>query len=179
MTVHAFVDESRRNSTYYIAAAIVAPGRLARTRKTMRSLLLPGQREIHFKLEKPQRRRAIANTIARLPIEVEIYQSRCDRHDEAARQACFRQLADSLLQRRAQRLVIDSRQDRDAHDRRTLYEAMEKWLHEPELVYEHMSSTSDELLWIADVAAWCYGMGGDWRGRIRPIIAAACEVDWP
>jgi hypothetical protein len=156
MTVHAFVDESRRNSTYYVAAAIVVPTQLARTRKAMRSLLLPGQREIPFHQEKPPRRRAIADTIARLPVEIEIYYRQCARHDEPTRQACLRQLADSLLQRRAQRLVIDSRQDRDAHDRRTLYEATGKWLREPELVYEHMSSTSDELLWIADVAAWCY-----------------------
>jgi hypothetical protein len=178
MTVHAFVDESRRNSTYYVAAAIVVPGQLTRTRKAMRSLLLPGQREIHFYKEKPPRRRAIVDYIARLPIEVEIYHRQCARHDEPTRQACLRQLADSLLQRRAQRLVIDSRQDRDAHDRHTLYEAMKEW-HEPELVYEHMSSTSDQLLWIADVAAWCYGTGGDWRCRIMPIIAKTYDVNCP
>jgi hypothetical protein len=53
MTVHAFVDESRRNSTYYVAAAIAVPAQLTRTRRTMRSLLLPGQREIHFYKERP------------------------------------------------------------------------------------------------------------------------------
>jgi hypothetical protein len=176
MTVHAFVDESRRNSTYYIAAAIVVPGRLARTRKKMRSLLLPGQREIHFKLEKPQRRRAIADTIARLPIEVEIYRSGCDSHDEPARQACLRLLVDNLLARGAHRLVIDSRKERDVHDHSTLYNAMGKRPHESGLVYEHMSSTSDELLWIADVAAWCYGTGGNWRTRILPVLTRTCEV---
>jgi hypothetical protein len=177
MTVHAFVDESRRNSMYYIAAAIVAPAQLAQTRKAMRSLLLPGQREIHFCKEIPRRRRAIADYIARLPVEVEIYYRRCDGHDEPARQACLRRLVDNLLARRAGRLVIDSRQDRDAHDRHTLYDATEKWLQVPELVYEHMSSNRDELLWIADVAAWCYRTGGDWRDRIRPIVTTKCEVD--
>jgi hypothetical protein len=86
MTVHAFVDESRRNSTYYVAAAIVVPAQLTQTRKAMRSLLLPGQREIHFHQEKSPRRRAIADIVARLPIEVQSYHGQCARHDEPARQ---------------------------------------------------------------------------------------------
>jgi hypothetical protein len=177
MTVHAFVDESRRNSTYYVAAAIVVPAQLAQTRKAMRSLLFPGQREIHFYKEKPPRRRAIVDTIARLPIEVQIYHRQCARQEEPARQACLLRLVDDLLARGAHRMVIDSREDRNVHDHSTLYGAMGKRPHESGLVYEHVSSTSDELLWVADVAAWCYGTGGDWRRRIMPVVAKTCDVN--
>jgi hypothetical protein len=179
MTVHAFVDESRRNSTYYIAAAIVASGEVDRTRKAMRSLLMPGQREIHFHNEKPPRRRTIADTIIRLPVEVQIYHCQCGRHDESARQACLFRLVGNLIDRKAQRLVIDSRQDRDVIDQRTLYRAMGKGPHETGLVHQHMSSTCDELLWLADIAAWCYGNGGDWRARVMPIVSTVCDADRP
>lgn len=27
--------------------------------------------------------------------------------------------------------------------------------------------------------AWCYGTGGEWRARVRPIVTAVCDVEWP
>jgi len=114
-----------------------------------------------------------------LPIEVQIYHRQCERQDEPARQACLLRLVDDLLARGAHRMVIDSREDQNVHDHRTLYAAMGKRPHESGLVYEHVSSTSDELLWIADVAAWCYGTGGDWRRRIMPIVTKTCDVNRP
>jgi hypothetical protein len=173
MTVHAFVDESRRNSTYYVAAAIVVPGQLTRTRKAMRSLLLPGQREIHFYKERPPRRRMIVDFIARLPLEIRMYQQPCGRHEEPARQECLKLLVQDLMDRDARRLVIDSREDRDRIDLETIRNAVRDQQHSAMLVFEHMTSTSDELLWIADIAAWCYGTGGDWRARLKSIITAA------
>jgi hypothetical protein len=172
--VHAFVDESQRGSRYYLAAAIVEPARLGPTRRALRALLMPGQREIHFKQEKPERRRRLADVIASMPIEVRIYHHAYHRHDEPARQKCLQGLANDLLSRRAQRLLIDSRQDRDAHDRHTLHRTLGR---QSTLVYGHTSSTQDPLLWIADVVGWCYGAGGDWRMRVKPITGAALDMD--
>ncbi|MET1073436.1 MAG: hypothetical protein ABWY11_12385 [Umezawaea sp.] len=42
MSLHAFVDESRRKGTYLVAMVIVDPGDLARLRKLLLSLLFPG-----------------------------------------------------------------------------------------------------------------------------------------
>jgi hypothetical protein len=63
VTVHAFVDESARPPQYLIAAAIVEPSRVRLLRQSMRGLLMQGQRELHFKKEKPIRRRALADPI--------------------------------------------------------------------------------------------------------------------
>jgi hypothetical protein len=52
VTVHAFVDESARPPRYLVSAAIVEPAHVRRLRQSMRALLLPGQREPHFKKEK-------------------------------------------------------------------------------------------------------------------------------
>ncbi|KOV75514.1 hypothetical protein [Nocardia sp. NRRL S-836] len=38
------------------------------------------------------------------------------------------------------------------------------------LVHEHCRSTNEELLWIADVVAWCYGSGDEWRERVLLVI---------
>lgn len=46
--VHAFIDESARRNVYILAAAVVNPGDLAKARRAMRGLLVPGAREVHF-----------------------------------------------------------------------------------------------------------------------------------
>jgi hypothetical protein len=176
VTVHAFVDESARPPQYLIAAAIVEPSRVRLLRQSMRALLMQGQRELHFKKEKPIRRRALADAVARLPVEVCVYSRSCQRFDEPARQACFAQLVNDLLARQAHRLVIDSRCEQDIHDERTLRRLLGSEPSASRLVYEHVDSTSESLLWIADIVAWCYGAGREWRKRIDPIVSTVVDL---
>jgi hypothetical protein len=176
MTVHAFVDESARPPQYLIAAAIVEPSRVRLLRQSMRALLMQGQRELHFKKEKPIRRRSLADAVARLPVEVCVYSRSWQCHDEPARQACMAQLVDDLLARQAHRLVIDTRNVRDAHDERTLRAALGPNPSASQLVYEHVDSTSESLLWIADIVAWCFGAGREWRKRIDPIVSTVVDL---
>lgn len=142
----------------------------------MSQFLLRGQRELHFKQEKPVRRRLLADAIARLPVEVNIYSHSYHRDEEPVRQRCLARLVSDLLGRRAQRLVIDSRSNKDVHDRRTLRHLLDPHPSESPFVYEHVDSTSESLLWIADVVAWCYGAGNDWRKRVDPITAMVVDV---
>jgi hypothetical protein len=44
-------------------------------------------------------------------------------------------------------------------------------------VYEHVDSTSESLLWIADIAAWCFGAGREWRKRIDPIVSTVVDLN--
>jgi hypothetical protein len=48
-----------------------------------------------------------------------------------------------------------------------------------ELVYEHVDSTSESLLWIADVVGWCFGAGAEWRKRVDPVVTREVDVDLP
>jgi uncharacterized protein DUF3800 len=175
--VHAFVDESARNGRYYIAAAIVDPAQLNQLRRIMRRLLLPGQREVHFKHEKPSRRRLLADTIACQPVEVHIYARSWHRVDEPARQDCMDRLVRDLVARDAHRLVIDSRRTQDINDERTLRHVLGPLPSVSALVYEHVDSKRESLLWIADAVAWCHGAGGEWRKRVDRIIAAVIDLD--
>jgi hypothetical protein len=137
----------------------------------MRGLLMAGQRELHFKTEKDARRRTLADAIARLPVAVHVYSCEWGRHDEPARQNCLQRLAGDLIAEGLQRLVIDSRNERDIHDERTLRRALSPHPAASRVVYEHLPSEAEPLLWIADAAAWCYGAGGAWRERVAGLIA--------
>ena len=177
MTVHAFVDESARNGRYLIAAAIVDPAHVSPLRRTMSRLLLPGQRELHFKHEKPSRRRLLADRIACQPVEVHIYTRSWHRDDEPARQDCLDRLVRDLVARNAHRLVIDSRRTQDINDERTLRRVLSPFPSASRLVYEHVDSKYESLLWIADAVAWCHGAGRDWRKRVDPVTAAVVDLD--
>jgi hypothetical protein len=177
VTVHAFVDESARNGRYLIAAAIVDPAQVSQLRRTMLKFLLPGQRELHFYRERPARRRLLADAIARLPVEVHIYLRSWWRDDEPARQECLARLVRDLLDRQAHRLVIDTRNTQDINDKRTLRRILGPHPSSSLLVYEHVDSTTESLLWIADVVAWCHGAGREWRKRVDPITAAVVDLD--
>ena len=177
MTVHAFVDESERNGTYLLCAALIEPRHLGPVRKQMTSLLLPGQRELHFKDERPSRQRMLADRVARLPVSVSIYGTAyTPRTVERDRQRCVAQLLRDLREAPARRMVLDSRGPRDAHDRVTIMRLLGNNLRSDPLTYEHIASHADSLLWIPDAVGWCYGANGDWRRRIMPIIGKIIEV---
>jgi hypothetical protein len=177
VVVHAFVDESQRSARYYIAAAVLGPDHLKASRQRMRGLLLPNQPEIHFNREKPARQRALVDAVARMPVEVLVYHGACGRHSEPTRQKCLARLVADLLDRRAHQLVIDSREERDLHDRHTLYRIGGNHPHGHALAHRHCPSTSEALLWIPDIAGWYFGAGGDWRRRIEPIIKESIDID--
>jgi len=175
--VHAFIDESGRDRQYLICVAVVDPTKLAPVRKALSALLLPGQRELHFKTEKPPRRRILADRIARLPVTTLIYQTKSTRKtEERDRQRCLEQAVHDLLDLRAHRLVLDTRDLRDAYDRTTIYRVFGLRGLATELPYEHTDSKLAPLLWIPDSVAWCYGAGGDWRRRILPVVSKVIEV---
>lgn len=71
--LYAFVDESIRGSTYLMCAVLVAPSDLARVRRTLTDIRLPGQARIHLYKERPSRRRLVLDVVARLPIRSRIY----------------------------------------------------------------------------------------------------------
>lgn len=177
MTVHAFADESRRGSLYIVAAAIATPGNLRRLRRDLRGLLLPGQRELHFNDQQDPRRRVLSDVIARLPVEVRVYQRTCQKYFEPARQECVERLTSDLLVAGAHRLVFDTRAELDKKDEETIRNVFAKQPFEARFNYEHVDSTGESMLWIADAVAWCVGAGRGWRKRVDPIVSAVIDLD--
>ena len=171
------MDESERDRRYYLCVALVDQAHVTTLRRQLSSLLMPGQRELHFYQEKPPRRRALADRIAKLPAAVRIYQTAyTPKTDESARQACLDLAVTDLLKMGAHRLVIDSRRERDRFDSRTIRTQLRSESIDCNFSYDHNDSKLEPLCWIADTAGWCFGAGGDWRRRIMPIIDDVIEL---
>ena len=166
MTVHAFVDESKRNGLVLVAA-VVAESDLAATRAAMRRLCLRGQSRVHFTKEGRRRRGEIATTICGTSVVVDIYDGTALRGEATARSACLEQIVADLDAGGCRRLVIEQDDAMLATDQAVLYRAVHKL--GTRLEYVHQRPSQDPLLWIADAAAWCWTRPGE-RYRIRPIV---------
>lgn len=167
-----FVDESERGG-YLMAAVLISPNALHSTRSMMYGLLLPGSRRVHFKTEKPTRRKLIADRLACRDFVVNIYTGRGN--SEHVRSKLLPLLVEDAIGIGVTRLVLDSR-DPVANGRDRLVIGTRTKAHDAGLVYEHIHSSTEPALWISDAIAWCHGAGGDWKRRITPVIGTVVDL---
>ncbi|MET1073437.1 MAG: hypothetical protein ABWY11_12390 [Umezawaea sp.] len=132
---------------------------------------------MHFKKETPERRKLIMSRLCEAGVDVRIYRRSCTHGDEAARQDCLVALTLDLVEMRAMRLVLDTREERDIHDMRTIRRALGNNAKALGMTYEHVCSGAERLLRIADAAAWCFGAGGDWRRRAEGVVSEVVDLD--
>ncbi len=174
--MHVFVDESERGP-YVVGAVVIAPARLAELRAILRDLRKKGERRIHFHEESPSHRRFLLAAFAATgAIRGWIYHSK-NKNSVLARERCLRALVGDLTEVKCQRLVIESRESRDRHDRKTIYDAVRSEAALEPITYEHMKPYEEPLLWPADGIVWAYGAGGDWARRVKPLIEKVTSVD--
>lgn len=160
-----------------MGAVLVAPGKLARLRRDLRGLRKTGERRIHFHEESPSYRRLLLSEFAATgAIRGRVYYS-VRKNAVQAREACLRALLGDLATLACQRLVIESRESRDKHDRKTIYEAVRSASALETMTYEHMKPYEEPLLWPADGLIWAYGAGGDWRRRTESMIEKVIDTD--
>jgi hypothetical protein len=169
--LHAFVDESGRGSRYYVCVAIVAVGDVGGVRQLAQGLRLKGQTRWHFTKEHPSRQKEILSAILRSGIvRVRVY---CGKGAEVPlRDAIFRRMGADLAKAGIERLVIESRAQRDVHDRRALYEVLQN----SRLAFQHLRPNEDPALWIADAVASTYSAGGRWRELLKPIVDSTTDL---
>ena len=175
MSAHVFVDETKQRS-YLLVAGVVVPGDLDSIRRTLRGLVLPGQRRLHMKDENDQRRRAIATAIVASGVTATIYDAgRRYRNERERRAACLRALVGDAARRRDAMLVLEQDDTLIDTDRKLLYRAARDE-NCPDLRYEHRRAAAEQLLALPDAIAWCWAKGGDWRRRIGPVVIDVREV---
>ncbi|MFB9685792.1 hypothetical protein [Amycolatopsis plumensis] len=169
MTAHVFVDESKRGG-YLVTAAAVFPHDLGRARQAVRSLVLPGQRRLHFTHESDNRRKQILDVIAELHPAVTIYDGSAH-HRRRQREACLDLLIADLATTGARMLVLETDESVLELDRRALYRATRR--HGcPALEYRHHRAHEEPLLAIPDAFAWCWQRGGPWKARAKDFVVA-------
>jgi hypothetical protein len=142
----------------------------------MRSLRVAGERKVHFTHERDSIKKDVAAALVASEVRTRVYAGRGQADAVRARglRAAVRDLSGEGLRR----LVLDARwHDGNQSDRGIIHATL---LHAhacPDAVtYEHMSSHEEPILWIADAVAWCYGAGGDWWRRVKPIVELVTDV---
>jgi hypothetical protein len=177
MRAHAFVDESKYRHGYLLAAAIIKSCDVARVRKHVGALRLPGQRRVHFTAESDARRKTILNvmTVSAGPA-VTIYDASAHRDPRAARDAAMTALVDDLAKMGAELLVIEQDDQAVASDRRIIRERAERAGCQDVLRYQHQRASGEALLAIPDAVAWSWAKGPQWRKQADGLVAHVAEV---
>lgn len=169
---HAFVDESGRGSHYYVCVAVVAVGDVKELRQLAQGFRMKGQKRWHFTKERHSRQKEIlAAIVASEIVRVRVYFGKGD--EVALRNVIFQTMGPDLVGAGVDRLIIESRAQRDANDRRALFEVLSK---DSTLRFDHLRPAEDAALWIADAVAWSYGAGGQWRETLRPILDRTADL---
>lgn len=174
VSVHAFVDESRRGKIYLLAATLLPPGQVDRARTLVRGLCLPGERRIHFHTEPDPRRKLLISSIVASGMQSRVYvgTGRPDR----VRSACMAALISDLAKLDAGRLVLESRgYAQDRIDRADIHLSLVS-APNARIGYEHMRPHEEPILSVSDGVAWAYGAGGDWRRRISPALDMVSDL---
>lgn len=176
VTLHMFSDESKARG--YITGAVVVPaGSVARVRATCREWAMPGSRRFHAQKESTARRRlALASLISmERDVRIVLVESAQGQLEREARQSHLAALATWASDAGVSRWVIERDQTVEVEDRRTLSSA-HSGVVTSSLEYVHLRAAHDAVLWAADLAAWGWKRGGEYRAGIEPLVVTRIRV---
>jgi hypothetical protein len=178
VSTHFFIDETKAKS-YLVAAAVCSDSARAPALRAIRNLILPGQRSIHMKQESSRRRSQIADAVCDLKdTGVELLLLDAGRGPEpevVRRERALQAVVERAACEPAAKLVLDLDQTLVARDARTLSAAIRE-TDSRSVTYCHQLLSSQPLLSIPDVVAWCWARGSDWRRRVAPIVTDVIKV---
>jgi hypothetical protein len=167
MPGHVFVDETKECG-FLMTAAVVRQRELDVARKTVRGLVLPGQRRLHFASERDSRRQQILDALLPLTVEVTAYDGSAHPH-RRQRDACLERMVADLVEHGAEMLVLERDDSVMEQDRKLLYRRVRELGYE-RLVYRHHRAHEEPLLAIPDAIAWCLQRGGHWKDRVHELV---------
>ena len=164
----AAIDESVRPGQYLLCATVVSTADRANIRQSLRALLLPNQRRLHMYTERPGRKRMLLKAVSQIP------GVRCHiaigRHAQDIRRRCLHRLTTHLLSIGVPELIFDRVDHGTARlDQQTMAEFRVEWRHE--------GSHHEPLLWISDAVVHAYGMAGEWRRIVEPLVEEVLQIE--
>ncbi len=174
---HVFADETKEKGFVVTTGALSARD-LATARRTMRGLIMPRQRRIHFTKESDARRKEVLDAIDQLGPEITIYDaSTLPRRRQ--REACLSAIVADLADAGAQLLVLETDDSVLERDKRLLYQRVRELGCADRLQYHHLRAHQEPLLMIPDAVSWCWHRGGHWRVRIEAMNPTVRRVTNP
>lgn len=162
-----FVDECKQQPYLFVGFAISAVKQQSH-RRNLRSLLLPGQRSLHFKSEDMRRKKAILKQMLDLDCRVVVVKCRSTPKG-TARLCALQSLLTSDLASSCKRIVLEL--DETVRLKDHGYLKRQHWIAE----WDHRQRHEEPLLWVADAVAWCVNRGGEWERMVRPMIVETIE----
>lgn len=173
--LRAYGDESIRSRWYWLAVVLVPRHNEPAVETQVRSLCLPGQRQLHLKAERDSRRRAIISSVVGGG-RIRAWLYRAPRPVVEARESCLRAMVENLVSAGADQLCLDQVDERQrVRDRVAIRDVLHK--QRADLTYRHARPWEHAGIQVADIVAWAYGAGGDWRRRVRPIVERVIDLD--
>jgi hypothetical protein len=155
-----------------VCVVVTSESSVQAVRKMAQRFRKRGQKTVHFTKERDSRRSEIISSyVGSGLVRGRLYFGKGN--EAAVRDLAMRRMGRDLAELATDRVIIESRAGRDHRDRQALSETLRGMGHR--FSYEHCGAGSDPGLWIADAFAWCYSAGGQWRGRISPVLD--CEND--
>lgn len=155
----AWVDESGSNSsldpnTFIMAALIATAGQLDVIRRCMLDLRLPGQTKMHWRDERPSRRRQIIELIADLDVEHLVIVTSPHAEScagERRRRLTLEILLPELAELGVSRAVFESRGKKDdQRDRAMLDHLRQQHALDASLRMDHAIGREEPALWVPD-----------------------------
>ncbi|WP_460835607.1 hypothetical protein [Nocardioides hungaricus] len=179
MTILVAVDESKARN--YLLCATTLPARHgSAVRRTLKELLQPGQRALHFKDERDDLRHEVLlalREVSAFGIETTIIDAGRQDTELVRRQLALEMLVGELAGGGPIELVIDRDPTIVNRDRQQLIELTREHGLREQLNYRHASRYEEPALWIPDALAWCFARGGEWRRRARPLITRIIRLE--
>jgi hypothetical protein len=155
----AFSDESRRPGVMYVGLVVVETHAVVAARRTLHTLLMPGQRRLHLTDERAGRRSQILNAVSDLSVEALILRTPTSGTSIVrARRRLLAACVEELVARGVGRWTLDGveaiQRDRDRADISAAVARLDA-----DLLYDHEPSFAEPLLWAADAVTWASGSG--------------------
>ena len=163
-----FVDESKTKG-YTMVAAIVADDAVPALRRDVRSLVLPGQRRIHFMKERDERKRFILSRFVHLGVRAQVFYCAA-KSAVVGREVCLTALISYAAEQKCFKIVFERDESIERADRKFLYGEVRKRGLANVVKYDFKASHDEPLLWIPDAIAWSHVKGGDWKRRTKPLV---------
>jgi hypothetical protein len=151
----AFVDETRSDQRYYLAAVTVEDRRHDAVREAMRGLRITGSK-LHWTKESDERRREIVDVIADVGLLHMVVMRLVDpdETDERARRKCLRRLLWELDRRSIERVVLEARApSQNERDMQLVARLRRSRELRGQLIADHRPGPTEPLLWLADSLA--------------------------
>ncbi|MFD0742975.1 hypothetical protein ACFQ1L_15165 [Phytohabitans flavus] len=159
-----------------MVAALLAPKNLAPARQSIKGLIMPGQRRLHFQKESNGRRKQILDAVAALGVEAIVYDGHRYASNKPARDACLARLVTDLTKLDVERLILETEDGALKSDKALIFAQLRSTGDGNALRYAHMRAYEESLLAIPDAIAWSWAKGGHWRARISEIVSDVRKV---